>query len=92
MQNTDSYTEPQKFEHLVEARHLSKVYGSGEARVEALSGVDLTVSSGDWVSVIGSSGSGKSTLMGEHKIPGATLLRDTEDGPHFFMLSTRFAG
>ena len=48
---------------LVEARELSKVYGSGEARVEALAGVDLAVDSGEWVSVIGASGSGKSTLM-----------------------------
>ena len=63
MQGTDSYTEPEKSVNLVEARDLSKVYGSGEARVDALSGVDLAVSSGDWVSVIGSSGSGKSTLM-----------------------------
>ncbi len=63
MRNTDTYTEPKTSKPLVEARHLSKVYGSGEARVDALSGVDLAVSSGDWVSVIGSSGSGKSTLM-----------------------------
>ncbi len=58
-----SYTESKKPKNLVEARDLSKVYGSGEARVEALSEVDLMVSSGEWVSVIGSSGSGKSTLM-----------------------------
>lgn len=61
--NTNSYTETKKFGSLVEAKNLSKVYGNGDARVDALSRVDFTVGSGDWVSVIGSSGSGKSTLM-----------------------------
>ena len=63
MRGANFYKEPGKSENLVEAKDLSKVYGSGEAQVEALSGVDLAVSSGEWVSVIGSSGSGKSTLM-----------------------------
>lgn len=63
MRATNFYTEPVKSENLVETKDLSKVYGSGDARVDALSGVDLTVSSGAWISVVGSSGSGKSTLM-----------------------------
>lgn len=63
MRDTNSCKEPGKSENLVDAKDLSKVYGSGDARVDALSKVDLTVSSGDWISVVGSSGSGKSTLM-----------------------------
>jgi putative ABC transport system ATP-binding protein len=63
MRGTNFYKAPGKAENLVEARDLSKVYGSGDARVDALSKVDLMVSSGDWISVVGSSGSGKSTLM-----------------------------
>ncbi len=63
MKETDSYKGPRKSGDLVETKDLGKVYGSGEARVEALSGVNLAVSSGAWVSVIGASGSGKSTLM-----------------------------
>lgn len=63
MQNTGSYTEREKSKNLIEVRDLSKVYGSGETRVEALAGMSFKVSSGAWVSVIGSSGSGKSTLM-----------------------------
>lgn len=44
-------------------RDLTKVYGSGEAAVHALRGVDLTIPDGDMVVLLGPSGSGKSTLL-----------------------------
>jgi putative ABC transport system ATP-binding protein len=49
--------------NVIEARKLTKVFGQGEGRVEALAGVSLDVEPGEWVSIIGPSGSGKSTLM-----------------------------
>ena len=49
--------------NVIEARKLTKVFGRGEGRVEALAGVSLDVEPGGWVSIIGPSGSGKSTLM-----------------------------
>jgi len=44
-------------------RGLRKRYGAGEAAVDALKGVDLTVAPGEVVGLIGPSGSGKSTLL-----------------------------
>ncbi len=47
----------------VEARDVTRRYGEGTTAVEALRGVDIEVSSGELVAVMGPSGSGKSTLM-----------------------------
>ncbi|AVM62595.1 ABC transporter ATP-binding protein [Actinomyces sp. oral taxon 897] len=47
----------------VAAIGLTKVYGSGQARVTALDGVSLSVPTGQFVAVMGPSGSGKSTLL-----------------------------
>jgi len=45
------------------ATALTKVYGSGEAQVHALAGVDLTIDTAKFTAIMGPSGSGKSTLM-----------------------------
>ena len=48
---------------ILEASQLKKYYGSGDTLVKALDGVDLSVESGEFVSIVGTSGSGKSTLL-----------------------------
>jgi lipoprotein-releasing system ATP-binding protein len=49
---------------VIQARGVEKSYGSaGVNMVDVLRGIDLTISRGETVSIVGSSGSGKSTLL-----------------------------
>jgi putative ABC transport system ATP-binding protein len=48
---------------LIELQGITKVYGEGPARLQALRGVDLRVDPGEFVAIMGPSGSGKSTVM-----------------------------
>src|SRR5579862_3133108 len=48
---------------LIALQGVTKIYGSGEAEVAALAGIDLAVHDGEFVAVMGPSGSGKSTCM-----------------------------
>ena len=54
-------TNPSEF--LIQARGLQKHYHRGKEQVEALRGVDLDVTRGSFVVIVGPSGGGKSTLL-----------------------------
>ncbi|QVL51458.1 MAG: ABC transporter ATP-binding protein [Thiocapsa sp.] len=70
---------------VIELRQVTRIYGRGEATVQALRGVDLTIRDGEFVAVMGPSGSGKSTAMNilgclDSPSSGAYLFRGTEVG------------
>jgi lipoprotein-releasing system ATP-binding protein len=71
---------------LLRAQGVRMVYGDGQGEVVALQGVDLTLSLGETMAVVGASGAGKSTLLhilggldfptsGEVWFEGRTLAR-----------------
>ena len=48
---------------VLKVENLSKTYGTGENKVEALKNINLSVGKGEFVAIVGASGSGKSTLL-----------------------------
>lgn len=48
---------------ILRVQNLSKTYGQGETKVEALKNVSFSMEKGEFAAVVGESGSGKSTLL-----------------------------
>ena len=81
----DSRFESSAGDPLVELRDVTKIYGEGDVAVRALDGIDLSIASGEFVSVMGPSGSGKSTCMNilgclDHPTSGSYRFRGVEVG------------
>ena len=50
-------------EVIIKADQIYKTYSNGKRKLEVLSGIDLTVNSGNIITIMGQSGAGKSTLL-----------------------------
>ena len=62
--------------NILEIINLSKTYGKGENKVEAIKNINLSIEKGKFIAIIGASGSGKSTLL--HCIAGLDNITSGE--------------
>ena len=74
------------FARMIELQSITKSYTTGSQSLQVLKGVDIQVSAGELVAIMGSSGSGKSTLL---NILG---LLDAYDGGHYRLDGKDMAG
>jgi putative ABC transport system ATP-binding protein len=76
---------------VIKTENLFKVYTTGSISLTALKGVNLEISEGEFVAIMGSSGSGKSTLMnimgcldratsGKYYLEGKDITEFDDDG------------
>ena len=61
---------------VINVKNVSKTYGSGDIKVEALKNSSFSIERGEFVCIIGTSGSGKSTLM--HMMAGVDTVTTGE--------------
>lgn len=77
-------------EALIQLKQIEKVYLMGDEEVRANDGINLEISKGEFVAIVGKSGSGKSTLMniigaldiptdGEYYLGGEDVMDLTDD-------------
>lgn len=68
---------------LIVLKDVRRAYSAGETMIEVLKGINLTISAGEMVAIVGASGSGKSTLMNilgclDRPTHGSYLVSGTE--------------
>jgi putative ABC transport system ATP-binding protein len=69
--------------NIIETKGLKKNYPLGSTTVHALRGIDLSIETGDFMSIVGPSGSGKTTLLNvigciDHATEGSVKVSEKE--------------
>ncbi|MGG4217787.1 ABC transporter ATP-binding protein [Paenibacillus jamilae] len=83
-------SETQSHKAVIEIKELKKMYEVGGQKIQALRSVNLSISEGEFVAIMGPSGSGKSTMMnvigcldhpdtGEYYLDGYSILDAREN-------------
>ncbi|MEG2804305.1 ATP-binding cassette domain-containing protein, partial [Stenotrophomonas sp.] len=73
-------------DEVIRAEGLAKTYAEGRMQTPVFNGLDLSVSAGETVAIIGASGAGKSTLL--HLLGGL----DTPTAGEVFVAGQRMSG
>ncbi len=68
---------------MIRLERIRRLYGPDQQEIRALSGIDLTIGTGEYVAIMGPSGSGKSTLLNiigclEHATEGRYVLQERD--------------
>ena len=71
---------------IISLRNVTKTFGTGDAQIQILKGVNLDVREGEFLVILGESGCGKSTMLniigGMDQLTGGTFLFDGQDYSH----------
>ena len=59
----DQLRDAPRHKYLISARHLKKSFSNGEVRIDVLKDININLSAGETVAIVGASGIGKSTLL-----------------------------
>ena len=71
---------------ILKATNINKIYDEGAVSTQVLTGLDLTVTAGERIAIVGTSGSGKSTLL--HLLGGLDTPTSGEDWLHGQLLNS----
>ncbi len=67
----------------VEFKNVSKIYQTGEVKIQALSGVDFEIGKGEFCVIVGASGAGKTTILnilgGMDTLTTGSVILDGQD-------------
>lgn len=73
---------------ILKVENLTKSYGTGETKINAVDGISFSIEKGEFVAIVGASGSGKSTLL--HLLGGVDRPTDGKvyiDGKDIYSLN-----